>query len=612
MTIREIAKIAGVSPTTVSKIINGKDDSISPVTREKVLEIVKEHNYAPSYLSNGLSKTYMAGILLRKGHSSPLLAEALALALQKDGYHAVLAFSDGTESDRLKHLEAFSRLGVDAVISEDVPDEDIAVPSLDILSDYEMSYADEYKKLLISALEEVAGHGHTEIAVIVRSDSVGSVCARMCEYLKNSHLTTFSLENLDLADPEFLNKTAVICQDAEAADEVRVKLSGCGRYVPRDMSLIAMSFEDKAPSSVSSMNIPLTPYARKVASTVIRKAEKLDSVKSVTAGKIPQYFEKGTVTAPRTVKIPRIVSIGTINMDIYASVDSFPVDGLSVKATPIRKLPGGKAFNQAVAAARLGADVTLVGRVGNDDYGREIYRMVTDVTGHNSGIVTDAEKTTGVAYVLTRKDSASSVILYPGANEKLDFRDVADVPDLFHNADFCLLHTEMALDKVEEIAREAHRNNCRVILKPCGIKSLPESLLEYIDYLVPNKDELGNILGGGDDMEADVSRFIDRYKGTVIVTCASEGAYVFAPDGAFRCTALNAADVDSIGASDIFIGALASSLAVGDTLRNAVVDATYAAGYSITLQGATSAVIDRQLLSALKADKTYRVKILPL
>ena len=613
MNIREIAKIAGVSPATVSKIINGKDDSIRLSTREKVLGIVKEHNYAPGYLSNNLANTYLIGLLLLKRYSSSTLAESLSLALQKEGYHAVLAFSDGTEEDTKKHMEAFLRLGVDALITEGVSAlESLSVPMVDMIYGNNMSYVGIYERMLTCAIQRIWEIGHTEVACVVRHDCVGRICRDVCHKIMGFNLNVIEEDNINLTDPGFLANTALVCQDSALAEDIRMRLSACGRSDSMGMSIVALSFGDEPSSEISSFHVSISLYAARVARCAIRMAEKLN-VDYDDFSSIPvEYTDKNTLKVPRNEKIPKIISVGTINMDIYAAVDAFPRDGLSVKAMPFRKLPGGKALNQAVAAARLGADVSLVGRVGNDDFGREIYRMVTDVTGHNSGIVTDTEKSTGVAYVLTHKDSSSSVVLYSGANEKLAVKDVFDIPDIFCNADFCLLQTEMDIENLEAIAREAHMSGCKVILKPCGISALPDGLLDNVDYLVPNKEEMDNIFDSGCDMKATVRRFLEKFSGTVIVTCAHEGAFVFSPEDSFRCTALNVADVDSIGASDIFIGSLAYSLATGDSLRNAVVDATYAAGFSITLQGATSVVIDRQLLSALKQDRTYGVEIIPM
>lgn len=625
MTIKDIAKLAGVSVSTVSKVINGKDDLISPATREKILGIVKEYHYAPyAFVGNG-KRSYLIGALLRDVPSSRELASKLAIAAESGGYHVVACFSDGTDKSIISHLAAFARLNADVIVTENIAPKllemcNVKVPVVDIANaEPAVSFVRLYEQLALEIAEMLVRYHHERIACIVSDDYIGEAFAsafKSALYIKHLQLAETDVvrykAETDIETRSFLQYSAIACSDIHIAVNVYKLAQAHNLSMPIDISVISVKYEEMQNlllGNMASASYALTEYADNLAGYLIGKAENTPLRKALHSCSIKCCPGDSLIT-PQIKKAPNILVIGAINIDIYIAIDEFPREGISVNAYPLRRIPGGKAVNQAITAARMGANTHVIGRIGNDDSGRFLYKTISDITKHNSGIFIDPENQTGTADVLIKRNGESSVVLYAGANEYLSASDIQEKETLFHDVQCCLLQTETGVETALCAAALAKKHNCKTVLKPSNVHgALPQELLDAVDYLVPNINELSELVGSGETMEEKVAVLRETFHGTLLVTCAEKGCYVCAPDDVFYCSGLNVEETDAIGASDVFIGVFVCYLSEGRSLREAVVDATYAAGYSITVQGATSAFIDKQVLEALKHDTAYQVQL---
>lgn len=612
ITIREIARLAGVSPASVSRIINGKDRSISPATREKVLSIVKEYHYVPRQASLSNVRSYLIGVLLQPGRHNDDLAKYLTKYAEQNGYHVVLGYVDDTE-DVSGRLDMLQKLCVDAAVV-DVPElsvTDLDIPYINLANPGgACSYPELFTRLAQVATDELIDQHHSRIACIYRQGATGDMYVNACmQALTGSHSVVHPEDFIELSSVDdqlthLMKHTAAICQDVSIAVKVYRRLRQQHHLIPRDFSLVAIADQevlDEQMLEITSACYSAEVLAREIISYLVGATENRENTPSIQEVPVT-ILNRGSVQEPVIRTGPNILVAGSINMDVYVSVEEFPQDGTTVRAEPMRRIPGGKALNQAVTAARLGANVCLLGRVGNDDYGRLIYSEISKLTTQMTGIIVDDAVPTGSAYVLRKNDGESSVALYPGANRDLTDEEINQHTDLFQDIQLCLLQTELPVDRVLHIANLARHSGCKIILKPCDISHLPEELLQLADYLVLNEHELRAIVPRRRSDDRRIAALQQNYKGTIVLTRAERGCDVYAPQEQFHCTALKTEGVDAIGASDVFIGTFATFLGAGYTLRESIQNASCAAGFSITMQGVTSAVIDRHVLSALVED----------
>ncbi|AEV20936.1 ribokinase [Geobacillus sp. G4] len=281
---------------------------------------------------------------------------------------------------------------------------------------------------------------------------------------------------------------------------------------------------------------------------------------------------------------PTITVIGSINMDLVTVAARFPNQGETILGERFLTTPGGKGANQAVAAARLGANIRMIGAVGDDAFGQELIRSL-----QNEGISVDYVKpvthgSTGIASI-TISERDNRIIVVPGANHALTPEDLDSCESVIAESDVCLLQLEIPLPVVERAVSIAHRHGVRVIVNPAPAQPLPPSVLEQASFLTPNEHER-TILFDKMDEEA----FADK----LIVTEGAKGVRIW-QDGQERLIpSFQVPVVDTTGAGDTFNGALAVALAEGKPLDEACRFANAAAALSVTKLGAQAGMPRRQ------------------
>lgn len=272
----------------------------------------------------------------------------------------------------------------------------------------------------------------------------------------------------------------------------------------------------------------------------------------------------------------QVLVIGSANADLVVPVDRRPGGGETVLGGDTVLSPGGKGANTAVAAARLGADVALLGAVGDDPYGELLKRSLGE-SGVNTTPLRTSERPTGIAYITVTPDGENSILVSPGANSGLRPEDI----DL-DGAEIVVLSLEIPLDTVEHAVAKAAEAGVRTLLNLSPAVELSAKTLENLDVLLVNEHEAAFLLGG----EADFPKLLDLGPKAAVVTLGAKGAAVVTADGVTEVPSPKVEAVDTTGAGDAFAGALATSLAKGDELADAARKAVKVAAITVTRQGA--------------------------
>ncbi len=298
-----------------------------------------------------------------------------------------------------------------------------------------------------------------------------------------------------------------------------------------------------------------------------------------------------------------ILVVGSVNTDLVVRAEHIPRPGETVQGGAFLTGGGGKGANQAVAAARLGGQVRLIGRVGSDSFG-QTRRAELAATGIDVRDLGSATEATGVALIIVDAHGENAIATAPGANHTLGPEDLAAHASAFASASICLLQMELRTATVTAAAQLARRAGARVILNPAPIAGpLPEDLIEAVDILVPNELEAAAILDVRPEdraaLEGAARTFAAKYHRTMVVTLGRAGAMIVEAGGTVRVPAPRVNVTDTTGAGDAFCGALAVALAEGRSIGAAVHFACAAGAVAVTKRGAHDAMPWRADVDAL-------------
>jgi ribokinase len=308
-------------------------------------------------------------------------------------------------------------------------------------------------------------------------------------------------------------------------------------------------------------------------------------------------------------KRPRIGVIGSTNMDLTTTVERMPVWGETVLARRFETSFGGKGANQAVAAAKLGADVVMVTNLGDDALGLSALKNFETYgidTGHVRRI---ANQSTGTATILVDAGTGDNAILIvAGANGDLSSADVDAASEALKRCDLILLQLEIQLETAYAAIRFGARNGVRTVLNPAPARrNLDMGVITQASFLVPNETELAIMTGMPVESEAEVSAaarsLIGQGVETVIVTLGARGALVATAQGARAIAPVKVEAVDTTGAGDAFIGSFARYFAGGLPLDEALAQATRYSAFSVTRNGAQKSYPTEEEFAAFSADR---------
>ncbi|EEM85434.1 Ribokinase [Bacillus thuringiensis serovar huazhongensis BGSC 4BD1] len=281
-------------------------------------------------------------------------------------------------------------------------------------------------------------------------------------------------------------------------------------------------------------------------------------------------------------QMPNIAVVGSISMDLVAVSKKRPKAGETVIGEEFHTIPGGKGANQAVAAARLGANVAMVGAVGNDDYGTVVRTNLEDERVFIDYVVPVTDRTTGIAHIVLAEED-NSIVVVQGANAFVNKSVVDRSKDLLVKADMVVLQLEIPLETVKYVLAICEEHNIPVMLNPAPAQVLSEDILEKATYITPNEHECRIVL---DDFTSPIEDLLAKYPNKLLMTEGSKGVRFHNGTEIVHVPSIAVDVVDTTGAGDTFNGALAVALSEGETLQKAIRFANIAGGLSVTKLGA--------------------------
>ena len=279
----------------------------------------------------------------------------------------------------------------------------------------------------------------------------------------------------------------------------------------------------------------------------------------------------------------KIVVVGSCNQDNYTTSDKFPKKGETIIGTNFIKAPGGKGSNQSVAAAKLGADVTFLGCVGNEEIGDMVINNMK-----NHGINTNYMKKidgipTGIATIIVAEDD-NIIVIVKGTNNEVSIDYVNQNLNVLEDADMVIMQLEIPLETVEHVINLCYEKGIKVILNPAPAVKLKQELIDKASYITPNETELEIVFN--DTME----NVLKKYPNKVIMTNGSKGVYYNNGKETINIPSYKVNVVDTTGAGDSFNGALAYSLLKGKELSEAISFSNIVASKTVQGLGAQTAM----------------------
>lgn len=305
---------------------------------------------------------------------------------------------------------------------------------------------------------------------------------------------------------------------------------------------------------------------------------------------------------------PAITIVGSLNMDLVVRMPAIPKPGETLLGGAFAIYPGGKGINQAVAAARLGGQVTMIGRLGGDAFGRQLMDILKNEGIESAGVSIDKQEATGVALITVDTEGQNSISVASGANYTLTTDHVAAAFEQMERFTWLVMPLETPLDTVVVAARLAQERGARVILNPAPARPLPVELPPFIDVIVPNEYEAAALTGieiDNLDDAAQAARQLLKQIPAVIITLGTRGALLLERGASTPqlVAAYPVQTVDTTAAGDAFVGALAVALGEGGDLLSAANFASAAAAISVTRLGAQPSLPYRAVVDQFLSDR---------
>ena len=292
-----------------------------------------------------------------------------------------------------------------------------------------------------------------------------------------------------------------------------------------------------------------------------------------------------------------IVVVGSVNLDLVCTAKKIPVPGETVWGERLQQFPGGKGANQAVAAGKLGSPVSMVAKVGDDDFGRSLLESLRHASVNVQRVGIAPATASGVALIAVDAVGQNSIIVVPGANAALRPQDLERCLPLFESAGIVLAQLEIPLETIEFLCDTAHRLNVPLMLDPAPARELPANLLRCVTYLTPNETEACTLCGiAADELTPDsvaaiAARLQATGPATVIIKMGRHGAYLRQADGVGRMVpGFKVEAVDTTAAGDAFNGGCAVALMRGASLDEAVQFAIGVSAVAVMRPGAQPAM----------------------
>ncbi len=618
MNIKDIAKLAGVSVSTVSKVMNQKDNSISQETREKVLKIAKEYNYAPySSFIPATSKSFLIGVLFRSAKMIQNTLSGILSAARSHGYQVILAESDGSPEEELKSVTGFCKNKVDAVLWEPTSGKNpeaaaelkkAQIPYLLFNSPSASSENIDYRAFGYQATQELIRCHHQGIACLLLSGRRTEAFFegyKKCLFDHQIPLReelVFDEHNLQglLHKISSHTVTAVVCSHYASATELYAHSLAQHYQIPWDFSLISLRDDIRPKDSfpeISAFSVSHYDYGKFLCKKILHILENIPLEQEHFQA---EYLlsSRATLDIPSFLRSKKILVVGSTNLDIYLKVPQLPASGRAVLTSQSSLYAGGKATNEAIGVSKLGHRAAILSAVGDHSESDIIYEALRQYSVNTDGMKRVMGASTGKAYIFVEPKGESMITILSGANNSLSPEDLSAKEHLFKNTAYALINTEIPMETAETACRLTRKHGGKTILKPSSCNRLSPELLRTVDILILNLTELFELCSEGASMEEKAALLYQYGVDIVIVTLGAKGCYVLSAEISEHFPAKNFPSIDNTGAGDAFISAFASYLIYGYSLRQAVHIASYAAGFCISREGVVPSLVDKDTLEA--------------
>lgn len=289
-----------------------------------------------------------------------------------------------------------------------------------------------------------------------------------------------------------------------------------------------------------------------------------------------------------------ILVIGSLNMDLVVQASRMPLAGETLAGNKFQMIPGGKGANQAVAASRSGADVQMIGCVGQDAFGGVLLQSLEQAGVKTAAINRLGDTSTGTATIIVEENGENRILIVPGANGLVTPELVNEKLKVINKPGYILLQHEIPLDTIHSVIRYAGLHGIPVGLNPAPFYPVPAEILARLDLLVVNETEASGFTGMtvSGRQSAGAAAEMVRAAGVklVVVTLGADGALLAAPEGLLYQPAFKVNAVDTTAAGDTFIGSFTASLIRGSNLQDSLRFASAAAAIAVSRSGAQSSI----------------------
>lgn len=305
---------------------------------------------------------------------------------------------------------------------------------------------------------------------------------------------------------------------------------------------------------------------------------------------------------------PHVTVVGSLNMDLIVLSPRIPQPGETIIGTGFRTAPGGKGANQAVAAAQLGAQVSMIGSVGADTFADSLLENLASAGVDRRFVTRDQGNPTGVALIVVDDRGENSIVVASGANMHLKPADLESAEGAIAQADVLLLQLEVPLETVTRAAEIARKHQVTVVLNPAPARTLPKKLLSLVDFLIPNETETALLssmpVSNQDEIETAAASLRALGVGNVILTLGERGALLTAAGNSEFYPAFEVNPVDTTAAGDAFMGAFAVALGEGLSIPDAIRFGNAAGALATTRLGAQPSLPTRTEVDSLISKTT--------
>ncbi len=639
MTIRDIAKAAGVSAATVSRIINHKDDNISEETRMRVLQIIEEHEYVPyaKVRDRLLESTRTIGMILPSLSSSffASFVEHIQSFATKDHYTLSLYLTQRQPELEEQAIRHFAEIHANGILY--FPTTDPGVTALIanqeqlrscVLLDWQdpnLHFRQVYRDFFHIAKTgtlQLLKQENRRLALLIAPETGVLASGQIVDGYKDA-LSSFGITPDDSmiisAGNGFLSPfeqlidagiDGVICQNAGLAGEVYGIANQKHLFIPADLSVLCLEDSVTMERLIPAVTAVHTDIAGMAKTAYRSLSAQLNGKKNTPASQKASFhlIERKSIAAHKELAA-KILVAGSLNMDITLNVSHLPRQGETLLVSRMETWPGGKGANQASGVSRFGADAFMLGRLGIDPYGRQLYEQLSKENVDMQGVSFVNSHPTGTAYITVQANGGNTIAVNPGANAALTPAYVEEKRALFPNTLYCLIQMEIPLPSVEKICEICRQMDVKVLLKPSPAQALTPSILQDLFLLIPNQEEMAVLCPKADSPELQAQFMLSQGVQNVIVTLGEAGCVYVNREETLHFDAYPYPSVDSTGASDIFISCLAAQLANGYDMKKAIELSTLAASFSVSKEGVQNAILNKELLYDLY-EKKFSISVM--